>query len=532
MSREYGSPVWGTVREEHPLVTVKQGTVRGFSREGIAIFKGIPYGGPCEGSARFQAPVPAAGWDGERDCTKNGCYAMQNGQSIGGDPGPLADYYRGADKNSLGELEQQGENCLDLDVLTPGIDDSKRPVVFYIHGGGFSTGSGTMVAAADAFCREQDIVVVGVNHRLNIFGYLWLGDLDENYRASGCAGMLDLVLALEWVRDNIASFGGDPDNVTLMGESGGGAKINLLMTMPSARGLFKKAIVESGSLATGHLTPAKAGEVTARVLENLGLSKDNWKEILTLPAQALLDAASKERDFGALTPVADGKYIPFQTGSGFEYGIPDYSYDVPVMVGAGEDELGLFAQPDPSLTWENLPDILTRDGIHGPDSSAELTRDDAAALVDLFRSVNVKNDDVRHTWIKMVSMISNISRAGFYQALERVSSDRFTAPVYHYINAYDSAHPMDLTNACSWHTSDLPLQMRIVQRPQDEEISTVMSAAWASFMRNGSPSTDALPWKPFTPADRNVMIFDNDGKTRMETDPHKVLREAIEKLTN
>ena len=153
MENRYGEPVWGTVMESSPVAETGYGKIRGFTRDGVAIFKGIPYGGPCSGENRFLPPEEPEKWEGIKDCTRNGFYAMQNGVSIGGDPGILAAYYKGKDVNSTGEIESQGEDCLVLDVLTPGLDGKKRPVVFYIHGGGFSTGSGTMVAAADPWCR-------------------------------------------------------------------------------------------------------------------------------------------------------------------------------------------------------------------------------------------------------------------------------------------------------------------------------------------------------------------------------------------
>ena len=250
---EFYDPVKGEnmnaakVKEKNPIVATTHGRVLGENRNGVAVFRGIPYGADCGKKRRFLPPLPAENWEEIRDCTHNGHIAMQYGGSISAVP-----YWNGGhpEKFKL-EEEVQGEDCLVLNVLTPGIDAEKRPVLVYIHGGGFLNGSGSLVLGADDLVREQDLVLVGVNHRLTIFGYLYLGHLDAAYASSGMAGILDLLLALEWVRDNIAAFGGDPDRVTIMGESGGAMKVSNLLDIPQARGLFRSTVIESGSCPTG-----------------------------------------------------------------------------------------------------------------------------------------------------------------------------------------------------------------------------------------------------------------------------------------
>ena len=524
---KYGAPVFGVVKDESPVAATTLGHVRGFNRGGVAIFKGIPYAGPAGGENRFLPPVDARPWEGVRGCTKNAPYAMQNGVSIGGDPSALAAYYKGKDVNSTGELEEQGEDCLVLDVLTPGLDGKKRPVVFYIHGGGFSTGSGTMVAAADGFCREEDVVVVGVNHRLNVFGYLYLGAYSEKYRDSGAAGILDLVKALEWVRDNIASFGGDPDNVTIMGESGGGMKVSILMVMPKAKGLFHKAIVESGSGPIGFNTPDKALTCTRQILSNLGIDEANWQKVLTLPAQALLDGIRTVSPM-ALVPVADGVNIPDLSRSGYTYGDAACSAGIPLLVGASEDENGLFAPIDEGLTFEALPGRIAEAGLGGPFASMKVPAEKAERLAKLFIAANEKHDSAFQVFIRMSSLYGVLTGGAFAHAMERRGSAEFTAPVYHYMNAYDSARPDDIRYGFAFHTCDLPLQLRIVQRDQDDWISRIMAGAWAAFMRTGDPSTERYPWPAFTVEDKETMIFDNNGMTRLASDPYRELREAFE----
>jgi para-nitrobenzyl esterase len=244
-----------------PVVETQYGQVRGVTVEGVHVFKGIPYGGPTEGAGRFVPPSRPAKWAGVYEATANGPRCVQGPGNIFLNP-TIGAYFRGSEDRTELAAQEDSENCLVLNVSTPGLD-GKRPVMVYIHGGGYANGSGLLTVYADAFPREEDVVLVGVNHRLNVFGYLYLGGLSPRY-ATGNAGQLDLIAALEWVRDNISRFGGDPENVTLFGESGGGGKINTLMGMPAASGLFHKVIIESGPLL--HVSDPDAATAYARGL--------------------------------------------------------------------------------------------------------------------------------------------------------------------------------------------------------------------------------------------------------------------------
>lgn len=511
---QYGSPVFGTVTDEHPIAQLTSGKISGENRDGIAIFRGIPYGGPCDGENRWKAPTPVQKWEGVRDCTVNGPISMQNSQSISADPSGLGKYFNGGHPELFGcEDEYESENCLVLDVLTPGIDDARRPVLVYIHGGGFATGSGSLVLGADKLSREEDLVIVGVNHRLNIFGYLYLGGLDPEYETSGSVGMQDLVQALQWVRDNITALGGDPAKVTIMGESGGGAKVCNLMSMPSAKGLFRSAIVESGAGAVGNLSKEAAEMQTLRLLDKLGIGRKDWRKLLELDAAEIENA----KDGLMLSPVADGTVIPYVEGGDWA---PELSKDIPVLVGASADEMGVFMplqQLAEEITWENLPGKVASQG-------GGLSLEQAEKIVEVYRANNPKGDAPWHTFIKIVSTRGSLGNGAGQLAMARASKDGF-APVYQYFVEYDSESVVSPSLRCAWHTADLPLQFRVVLHPESETLSKAMAHAWASFVRSGNPSTDHLDWPSFTPLNRNVMVFDDE--LLLKDDPLAPYREAL-----
>src|SRR5690349_1969438 len=266
----YSAPVTAFTAERSPIAETLQGRVQGASNRGVYIFRGIPYGHVTEGAGRFLPPSKPATWTGVRDATITGPRCVQNPGNIFTHP-IIGEYFAGGRPDRL-ELAKQSdsENCLVLNVLTPGLR-GKRPVMVYLHGGGLTSGSSALTLFSDGLVREQDVVLVGVNHRLNVFGYTYLGGLSAKY-ATGNVGQLDLVAALEWVRGNIPQFGGDPGNVMIFGESGGGAKVSALLAMPGARGLFHKASVQSGSsLRVG--TRETGTESAKRLLANLGLAE-------------------------------------------------------------------------------------------------------------------------------------------------------------------------------------------------------------------------------------------------------------------
>lgn len=511
----YGEPVFGTVKDSVPVVKTLYGAVSGENKEGIAIFRGIPYGGPCEGSNRWKKPTPVEPWEGILDCTTIGPAAIQAGSSIialGDVNGKVSQFGRyGKDRFS--------ENCLVLNVLTPGIGKGSRPVIFYIHGGGFSSGSGILTLGADKLAREEDVVVVGVNHRLNVFGYLYLGELDPSYADSGCAGMLDVIQALLWVRDNIAAFGGDPSRVAIMGESGGGMKVLNLMAMPQAKGLFSRAIVESGSSPVGGYAPQEAGKQTLRLLERVHLEPSEWKQLLDMDANALYEASVGL----TFSPVADGINLPYTEGGTFT---PALSRDIPLLVGSSADEMGSFIPVDTTITWDNIvARMLSYRSWMAPDGAGR-DEEKVQQMVERFRDLNTREDEPWHLFIRMQSLSGSLGDAAFKHALAKAKEGG--APVYNYFIERDTPITGNEGYRCAWHTADLPLQFRVLMYPDQEKWSKTMAHAWASFARTGSPSTQELRWPQFTDATLQVMVFDNDDQITVKTDPLKPYRADLD----
>ncbi len=484
-----------------PVAQTGYGKVRGVERDGVSIFKGIPYGGPTEGAGRFLPPQKPRKWAGVLDVTQTGPRCIQNPGNLFDTP--IGDYFCGGRKEELGLSHQtDSENCLVLNVLTPGLK-GKRPTLVYIHGGGFTSGSGIIALAADGFPREEDVVLVSVNHRLGVFGFTYLGGFSEKFADSGNASLLDLVAALEWVRDNISSFGGDPGNVTIFGESGGGGKISALMAMPAAKGLFSKAIIESGSnLRAGD--KEQAATRAKGMLAKLNISGNHLEELQKVPAATLFHAG------GGGGPIVDGRSIPSQT---WDPGAPEISASVPLIVGTCKDE----------AAW-NI----------GEHDAATFTLSEADMRSRLERSLRVPTADIEE--------LITIYRKQWPDATASdvffdISSDRSTrmnaikqaerkaqlgkAPAFMYYFTYIT--PMDGGKYRAFHTAELPLVLRLVRYPNADKVSKQLAGAWASFARHGNPDHAGMPsWPAYAMDQRATMVFAEEN-SHTENDP---LREA------
>jgi para-nitrobenzyl esterase len=500
------------------------GKIRGAQVNGVSMFAGIPYGATTAGAGRFMPPSKPAKWTGVRDATAPGPRAMQTEGPLGPPTGnPVGDtidfYFTGGRANSF-ELAntKMGEDCLVLNVVTGSLK-GKRPVMVFIHGGGFASGDGILALSADKWIREEDIVVVGVNHRLNTFGYTYLGGISEKYADSGNVGQLDLIAALEWVRDNIANFGGDPQNVTIFGQSGGGAKISTLMAMPKAKGLFNKAIVESGSM----LSVATKEEATDRakaLLKALGLNEAQVDELQKIPADKLL--AVKLPTIGAIPsiiamgarPVIDGRSIPQQT---WTPNAPKTASGVSMIIGNCKDESATYGLGDPSLY------SLDEAGLREREIKAGIPESEVDKLLALYHR-DYPSDSPTDLYFR-ISSDRGARRNVINQADRKLAGGAGNVYVYQF--AWNT--PVLDGKLRAFHTAELPLVYRRVAYPESEELSKQLGGAWAAFARKGDPNHTGMPnWAPYTASDRPTMVF-NAGKTRLVNNPSKEALEILER---
>jgi para-nitrobenzyl esterase len=493
------------------------GEVQGFAgSNGIHTFLGIPYGASTAYNRRFRPPLPPEPWTGVRAATAYGPSCPQGKPNL-----PRQD------PASIKGLDAPvGEDCLVLNVWTPGVNDGgKRPVMVWLHGGGFQVGSGSHpVTDGGNLAARGDVVVVSLNHRLGIYGFLYLEDIcGPEFAGSGCAGMLDIVLALEWVRDNIAAFGGDPGNVTIFGESGGGRKISVLMGMPAARGLFHRGIIESGPHPRG-IRRDVATRMARRFFEWLGLKVGDATSLQALPVDDLFYQFEKFIDQvddpmfvngragrWLLSPVIDGTFLPADP---FCPASPEGRV-VPLIIGTNKDEAALFLAYEGGVDAIDEAQLVKRlRGVLG---------DRAAAVVAIHRR-NRPED----TPYDLLSAISSEDRRllSIETAEEKVKQGG--APVYMYFFTWESNK--GLLKAA--HTMEIPFVFHNVDataivgtKENRYVLADMMSDAWIAFARNGNPTHPGLPeWEPYDTVRRSTMIF--DVPPRVENDPWREERLA------
>jgi para-nitrobenzyl esterase len=488
------------VQSRSPVVETVAGKVSGLTSNGVHVFKGIPYGAPTSGANRFLPPKPATPWTGVREAT---AYAGRSPQAAAAAQRPeLATVWGPVDTLPV------GEDCLTLHVWTPGLDDAKRPVMVWLHGGAFSYGSANSPRYDSTnLARRNDVVVVAVNHRLNIFGHLDLAAAGgERFAGSGNAGVLDLVAALEWVRVHAERFGGDPGNVTIFGQSGGGGKVCALLAMPRAKGLFHKAIVQSGA-SVRFAEKERTTELADAVLKHLGLGRGDIDKLQALPLEKLQAAVAPAQatlpkpklplldryNFG---PVIDGKLLPAHP---FDPAAPSVSDEVPVMVGDTKDEAAIFLAPDDAV-WNrtlNEAELVKRiKAIAGDRADKLLAYYKEGTPADrLITALTASNFGVRSILLA-----------------ERKAA-RAKAPVWAYDFAWETPAFDGKLKSC--HSVEVPFVFDTLpvigerhSKPGAQTLADKVSKTWANFARSGM-----CDWPAYDVARRTTMVFNDDSRT-------------------
>ncbi len=502
----------GVSRIDTPGMAVVQtahGDIRGAVRDGVHVFKGIPYAGDTGGAARFLAPAPPKPWRGVRSALSYGptCPQVVRAGWQNDETAFVYDWDDGF----------PGEDCLRLNVWTPGLFRGMRPVMVWLHGGGYEAGSAQELPSYDGerLARRGNVVVVSVNHRLGPFGYLDLSAVGgERYARSGNAGMLDLVVALEWVRDHAAAFGGDPGNVTIFGQSGGGAKVSTLMAMPAARGLFHKAIVQSGSqLAVGERPRTQA--LAAEVLKALGLGAGDLEKLAAVPAVELVRAgvaARRAMPSGApgepnlgWGPCVDGQSIPGQTWAP----APAMSRDVSLLVGSTLNEFS------PSLGNPAMEALTEEDAR----AAAQRTGAPAGAW-DAFRAASPQ--------VRPVELLSRIGAMRFrLNTVEQAQRKAAQGGAPTWLYRFDYQAPVLDGRVRAFHCSELAYAFDNIDRCLNatgggqaaRTLAAQTADAWIAFARTGNPNHKGLPaWPKVSPGPAPVMLFDVPCRVAVDPD--------------
>jgi para-nitrobenzyl esterase len=493
---------------EDVLVELDTGRVRGARASGVSMFRGIPYAADAGGANRFLPPRPAQPWTGTRDALQFGPSSVQLRAPV--DPQRAQD--------PLAEGQRVGEDCLVLNVWTPDTS-GQRPVMVWFHGGGFSVGSASSpLYEGSELARRGDVVVVSVNHRLGLLGFLALEQLfGERYAGSGNAGILDLVAALEWVQRNVERFGGDPGCVTIFGESGGGGKVSALLASPKARGLFQRAIIQSGP-PFQFPALAQASATAEQVLAQLGLERSQGPEALhALPAERLLRAQVALGAGGgpspggmAFAPAIDGSVLLDWPEGALAAGA---SREVPLLIGTNLDEARFMLMMNPRLRKEppDLDDAAMLERVSpGCDAGAEALiaryRELYPALSGFDLVLKIESEQFR---VRSIRLAEHKLRAGGAPAFMYLFT--WTTPR---MAKYGSYHGLEIP----FVFGTLPAVPQVADDPDAAALSARMQQSWVAFARSGVPDCAVVPaWAPYASTDRATMQIDRAWT--LERDP-------------
>ena len=499
-----------------PVVNTRYGKIRGTRDGAIHIFKGVPYGASTEGDNRFMPPKEPAPWSDVRDATMFGNRAPQTDTT-----GFMEEEVVALDRTAM------SEDCLHLNIWTAGLADGrKRPVMLWCHGGGFTGGSGGNIRYdGTSLAKKHDVVLVTVNHRLNAFGFLYLAKLGgEKYADSGNVGMLDIVAALNWVKDNIAAFGGDPDNVTIFGQSGGGGKVTTAMAMPQAAGRFHRVIAESG-VELKAITPDEGTEVATKIMTQLGLQPNQLDQLQQIPFQQILAAMGPVGPAGRFGPVLDGRNLVSGNGP-FDPVAPSLSAHVPMIVGSTLTEITfLNTTPLDPIDDSTLRTDIKR-GLRVDDAETE-------RLIALYKHDFPQADNVR--LYQLIATDHWLTANVALVAERKAALGQAPAYVYHFekptpVHGGKLGVPHTLEVSYVFDNLDGPTDDIITGTSKDRyPLADKMSRAWTQFARTGNPNVAGLPhWRPYSASDRAVMIFNDQCK--LAVDPRAQARIAITDL--
>ena len=500
--------------ERTEIVSTSNGPVRGYRENGLQIFKGLRYAAPPVGKLRFAPPQKPAPWTAPVDALNLAAPAIQVGVEPGGTTGGKS----AGDPPAPGQPGTD-EDCLFINLWTPGLT-GQRPVMVWLHGGGYANGSGgAAMYDGEALALRGDVVTITVNHRLNVFGYLSLAEFG-GHPSSGEAGMLDVVLVLEWVRDNIAAFGGDPANVTIFGESGGGMKVSLLLAMPAAQGLFHRAIIQSGPGLKAVSKTAAARNATA-LFDELDLKAGDIDKLQALPTATIQDAAAKVSTggvVGGFSPCVDGVALPRDP---FHPDAPEISRDVPVLIGTNKDEATLFLLGDPKFGNYTEEDMLKRVKQAAGDKAEPLL----AAVREAFPDYNPSH-------LTAAVQTAMGMWGGSVTLAERKAAQK-AGPVYMYLLAWET--PVARGRLRSPHAVEIPMVFDNIEKARNfmgrgeepQVLADQMSEAWLAFARTGNPATPALPdWPAYDAGRRATMVFNLESK--VVEDPYPGVRRVVQ----